>query len=124
MKSRCDQTLGPTTQNPRYLPIVILENDLQNGQNNGPYTAYTLYFGILGHHFGLFWRQPIIMGYFGSYFRVWWPVVFLTTRLSRYSYNSEYRHPQHPVFGHPGALGEEYWTQHMPGVQLFLVFAR
>ena len=31
--------------------------DLQNGQNNGPFTAYTLYFGILGHYFGLFWRS-------------------------------------------------------------------
>ena len=30
--------------------------DLQNCQNNGPYTAYSLYFGILGHHYGLFWR--------------------------------------------------------------------
>ena len=30
--------------------------DLQNGQNNGPYAACTLYFGILGRYFGLFWR--------------------------------------------------------------------
>ena len=26
--------------------------DLQNAQNNGPYTAYTLYFGILSHYLG------------------------------------------------------------------------
>ena len=31
--------------------------DLQNGQNNGPCTAYTLCFGILGHYFGLVWRS-------------------------------------------------------------------
>ena len=32
--------------------------DLQNGQNKGPYTAYTLYFGILVRFFfGLFWRS-------------------------------------------------------------------
>ena len=28
--------------------------DLQKVRNNGSYTAYTLYFGILGHHFGHF----------------------------------------------------------------------
>ena len=28
---------------------MCLYLNLQNGQNNGPYTAYTLYFGILGH---------------------------------------------------------------------------
>ena len=26
--------------------------DLQHAQKDGPYTAYTLYFGILGHYFG------------------------------------------------------------------------
>ena len=31
--------------------------NLQNGQNNGPYTVFTLYVGILGHSFGLFWRS-------------------------------------------------------------------
>ena len=31
--------------------------DLQNCQNNGPYTDYTLCFEILGHYFGLFWRS-------------------------------------------------------------------
>ena len=31
--------------------------DLQNGQNNGPYTAYTLHSGIMGHYPGLFWRS-------------------------------------------------------------------
>ena len=34
--------------------------DLQNGQHNGPYTAYTLYLGILGHYFGLFWRSRYV----------------------------------------------------------------
>ena len=36
---------------------VIVCPDLQNGQNNGPYPNYTLYFWILGHYFGLFWRS-------------------------------------------------------------------
>ena len=27
--------------------------------NNGPYNAYTLYIGILGHYFGHFWRSSI-----------------------------------------------------------------
>ena len=31
--------------------------DLPNAQNKGPYTADTLYFGILGHYFGHFWRS-------------------------------------------------------------------
>ena len=31
--------------------------DLQHGQQNGPYTAYTLYFGILDHYFGLSCRS-------------------------------------------------------------------
>ena len=49
-----------------YLNIYIymyIYLDLQNGQNNGPYTAYTLYFGILGHYFGLFWRSRYIYIY-------------------------------------------------------------
>ena len=28
--------------------------NLQNGQTNGPYTAYILYFGMLGHYLGSF----------------------------------------------------------------------
>ena len=31
--------------------------DLQKGLNNGPYTDYTLCFGIFGHYFGFFWRS-------------------------------------------------------------------
>ena len=34
--------------------------NLQNCQNNGLYSAYTLYFGILGRSFGLFWRSRYI----------------------------------------------------------------
>ena len=30
--------------------------DLKSAQNNGPYTAHTLCFGILGHYFGHFCR--------------------------------------------------------------------
>ena len=33
----------------RHVGIVCSFLDHQNGQNNGPYTAYTLCFGILGH---------------------------------------------------------------------------
>ena len=41
------------------LPVLnlFMYLDLQNGQNNGPSTAYSLYFGILGHCFWLFWRS-------------------------------------------------------------------
>ena len=39
------------------LLIVVMYLNLQNGQNNGPHTAYTLYFGILSKYFGLFWRS-------------------------------------------------------------------
>ena len=31
--------------------------DLHNGQYNGPCTASSLYFQILGHYFGLFWSS-------------------------------------------------------------------
>ena len=37
--------------------------DNQNGQNNGPYTAYSLYFKLLGHYFELFWRSRCSCGH-------------------------------------------------------------
>ena len=37
-----------------WIMIVAVYLDLQNTQNNGPCTAYTLYFRMLGHYFGHF----------------------------------------------------------------------
>ena len=40
------------------LHAIGVHLDLQDGQNNGPYTAYTLYVGILVHYLGLFSGGP------------------------------------------------------------------
>ena len=40
-------------------PVVLLSSnlDLQSTEKNGPYAAHTLYFEILGHYSGHFWRS-------------------------------------------------------------------
>ena len=53
------------TRSPQY-PLVKEHLDLQTGQNNGPFTACTLYFGILGHYFGLFWRSRHTLNHVGD----------------------------------------------------------
>ena len=42
------------TEKVKVQAIIRIDLDLQNGQNNGPCTAYTLYFGILGNCFGFY----------------------------------------------------------------------
>ena len=64
LRGRCrDSHIGPTpvlkkdvAGTFRFCPANTYL-DLQNGENHGPYTAYTLYFGMLDHYFGLFWRS-------------------------------------------------------------------
>ena len=41
--------------------------NLQNAQNNEPYTGYSLYFGILGRHFGPVWSSKYICIYIYTY---------------------------------------------------------
>ena len=46
---------GPYTAYTLYFGILV-----QKSPNNGPYSAYTLYFGISGHYSWLFWRSRYI----------------------------------------------------------------
>ena len=64
--------------------------DLQNGQNNGPYTAYTLCFGILGINLGSFWRsrytiesEGFVLDLLGVLHSALGPRVFLIRGFSR-----------------------------------------
>ena len=50
----CLPTAMETKSDPASIPSTAGTWTSQKAQNNGPYTAHTLYFGILDHHFGHF----------------------------------------------------------------------